>query len=104
MIATMPTHYQQVLLQTVDGLFAVSVAGDAELDDHGRLVSPRSVFEDNSVLVAVEQEMPASEQAGREEPLLPVKDRQLRRGVFKLQFTATGKAKLVPVSISARVA
>jgi hypothetical protein len=100
MIATIPTSYRQVLLPTVDGTFAVSVAGDAELDDHGRLVSPRSVFEENSIVVAVEQEMPASAQSGREEALLPVKDKQLRSGIFKVQFTDTGKARLVPASIS----
>src|SRR5438445_13783878 len=98
MIATIPTYYRQVLLQTVDGIFAVSIAGDAELDDHGRLVSPRSVFEENSVLVAVEQDMPTSVQSAREELLLPVKDKQLRSGVFKLQFTEAGTVKLVPVT------
>jgi hypothetical protein len=100
MIATIPTYYRQVLLQTVDGLFAVSIAGEAELDDHGRLVSPRSVFEENSQLVAIEQEMPASAQSEREELLLPVKEKQLRSGIFKVQFTEAGTVKLVPVSKS----
>ncbi len=94
MTAAIPALYHQVLLQTVDGLFAVSVAGDAELDDHGRLVSPRSVVEEGSCLVAVEQEMPFAAQTGREESGLPVK-RELRCGIFKLQFTETGKPKLV---------
>jgi hypothetical protein len=97
MIATIPTYYRQALVQTVDGIFAVSVAGDAELDDHGRLVSPRSVFEENSAVVAVEQQMPASARAGREVPFLPVKDKQRRSGVFKVQFTEWGKVKLVPL-------
>jgi hypothetical protein len=98
MIATIPTCYRQVLLQTLDGMFAVSITGDAELDDHGRLVSPRSVFEDNSILVAVEQEMPASAQTGCEEPMLPVKDKQRRSGVFRVQFTDAGKVRLVSLA------
>jgi hypothetical protein len=100
MTAVIPTTYRQVLLPTIDGLFAVSIAGDAELDDHGRLVSPRSVFEEGSCLVAVEQEMPPSAQAAREETLLPVKDKQLRSGTFKVHYTEAGKVKLVPVASS----
>jgi hypothetical protein len=95
----MPGRYRQVLLETMDGVFAVSVAVDVELDDHGRIVSPRSVFEENSCLVAVEQEPVTPREVKPGEPQWPTKSRQLRHGVFKIQFT-NGKVRFVPYQTS----
>ena len=49
------TRYQQVLLETTGGLFAVSVTGDMGLDERGRIVNPQEVFEEGSTVIAVEQ-------------------------------------------------
>ncbi len=48
-------RYDQVLLETGDGLFSVSVAGVVMLDNRLRIVSPQEVFEEGSTIVAVEQ-------------------------------------------------
>ena len=62
--------YRQVLLDTEDGLFAVSVVSDVALDERGRIVNPQEVFEDGSTIVAVEQGvMPAGEYTEEPNPL-----------------------------------
>ena len=48
-------RYRQALLETQDGLFAVSVANDVALDERGRIVNPQEVFVEGSTIVAVEQ-------------------------------------------------
>jgi hypothetical protein len=50
--------YRQATLETQEGLFAVSVPGDVELDGRGHLVNPQGVFEEGSMIVAVELGVP----------------------------------------------
>jgi hypothetical protein len=55
-------EYKQVLLDTEDGLFAVSVTGSVLLNDRKRIVSPQKVFKEGSTIVAVELgKLPAGE-------------------------------------------
>ena len=58
----MARGYRQALLETEDGLFAVSVVSNVAFDERGRIVNPQAVFEEGSTIVAVEQGvMPAGE-------------------------------------------
>ena len=42
------------MLKTVDGLYAVAVSGDVEVDEKERIAHPQGVFEEGSTIVAVE--------------------------------------------------
>ena len=106
-------RYQQVLLETEDGLFAVSVMNDVALDERGRIVNPQEVFVEGSTIVAVEQgviktgkyveqpnpshiaqaEAKAGGNGGRPQPK-PFHSAGPRHGTFMVSHTQGGKVAL----------
>ena len=62
--------HQQALLQTGDGLFAVSVVGSVKLDERGRIQKPQDAFDHGNTIVAVEQGvLPAGDYVEEPHPL-----------------------------------
>jgi hypothetical protein len=54
--------YKQALLETEEGLFAVTVEANVVLNDLGRIMKPQNVIDEGSTIVAVEQGiLPAGE-------------------------------------------
>jgi hypothetical protein len=107
--------YKQVLLDTAEGLFSVSVADSVPVDDRNRILNPRDVFDEGSTIVAVEQgvlaagkytEMPAvpselleasaksSGNGGGELGPKHVRSDGPRFGTFILRFRDTGEVTL----------
>ena len=101
MNVTVVKLYRQVLLETTDGIFAVSVSDDVQTDAKRRIVNPAAVFAPKSLIVAVEQGvMPAGKYQVQPNPFSPSQEPETeeskgpRYGVFSVEFTSDGKVRL----------
>jgi hypothetical protein len=106
------SKFTQVLLETADGLFGVSVPDQTHVDERRWLVNPVTVFETGSVIVAVKmgdgwtnengdageagllvEQLPPWEQGRREPTVRP--NRPARFGIYRITgFTEDGRPQL----------